>query len=103
MILRQRHLSDVVVDDVAALYRLGNRAGISDVAGHELDAVRTVGGLVEVEHADTMATLHQPVDEQRSEVATASGDETRGHSSSPSARHHRILRRMPSNSAISGW
>ncbi len=67
---------------------------VADVTGDELDVGGPVG-VGEVEHPHVVTPLEEPIDEQRPEVAAPAGDEAARHSSSPCARHQRMLRRMP--------
>ena len=92
----------LLMHDVDAVDGVANRGAIADVAGDELDLVGAIVGVVQVEDADPMPGGPQAIDEQRTEVATAAGDENEAHSSMPWSRHQRMLRRMPSYSSTSG-
>ena len=93
--------------------RAADDGHVAHVAPHELDLGRSVGGVVQVEHADPVTGLQQTLHEQRAEVAAAAGDEVvvtvdpvhrcdAVHSSMPWSRHQRMLRRIPSYSSNSG-
>ena len=67
----ERHLGHVVHHDVDSLDGPAHDRHVADVALHELDVGRPVGGVVQVEHADTVAGRGEAGDEQRTEVAAA--------------------------------
>ncbi len=100
-VLGQRHLGHVVEHHVDALDRGVDDGGVADVAEYDLHTGRTIVDVVQVEDADTVSCGDEAMDEERTEVAGAAGDE-RLHSSSPSSRHQRMLRRIPSYSSTRG-
>lgn len=83
LVLGQRHLGHVVEHHVGTVDGCCHHLRIADVALHQLDLRRAVVDVVEVEHADGVAGGDEAVDEQRPEVAAATGDERDAHSSSP--------------------
>ena len=110
----QRHLRDVVEDDVDAGDGPGDRGGVPDVALHELDVGRPVGGVDQVEHPHPVAGVAQVVGEQGPEVPAAAGHQGHraahagasgragGAMSTPWLTHHLMDRRIPSRRATRG-
>ena len=92
----QRHLGDVVEDEVNTFHRSVHGGAIADIATNEFHSGGPVVGIIQVEYPHIVPSRHQAAHQQRSEVATAAGDQRTSHSSSPCSMHHRILRRMPS-------
>ena len=123
LVLGERHLGHVVIDDVDPVDGLADRRRVADVAADELDPAETVGAwtvvdasadcasavwagvvrIVEIQDPHMLAGRAELGDEQCPEVAAAARDEGSGrHSTRPSVRHHWILRRIPSYRSISG-
>ena len=102
MVAGQRHLGDVVEDEVDVFDGCLHRGAVADVAADELHLGGSVVGVVQVEHAHVVAGIEQAAHQQRPEVAAAAGDERAGHSSRPCSTHQRMLRRMPSYSSTAG-
>jgi hypothetical protein len=99
----QRHLGDVVVDDVGAVDGHPHRDGVTDVGRDHVGAEVVGAGDLDVEQPHVVPTSDERVDEQPAEVAVAAGDDAGGgHSSRPWATHQRMLWRMPSSSATVG-
>ena len=110
----QRHLRNVVEDDVDAGDRPGDRGGVPDVPLHELDVGRPIGRVDQVEHPHPVAGVTQVLGEQGPEVPAAPGHQgyraahagacalAGGAMSNPWLTHHLMDRRIPSRRETRG-
>ncbi len=74
-VLRERHLGDVVVDDVDALHGAAHDVRVAHVAADNLDVGGAVRVVDPIEHAHAIAALAKLAHDHLAEVAAAAGDE----------------------------
>jgi len=105
-ILRERHLGDVVVDDVDPLARALDRIRVAHIAAEIAHLARAVGHVDEVEEGDLPAAPSSSATSRHPKYplppVTCACRPVATQMSIPCARHHAMLRRIPSSSSISG-
>ena len=82
-VLGQRHLGDIVMDDLHAAAGGPYGLDISDVSVDELDVIGAVGRVYKIENA-ARRLIVQPLKQKGAKVARSAGYEHRRHESSDS-------------------